>query len=143
MFINPKPGGVFYFHLDDPVLSADGPLDRESREAQLLDCFRMSGLTLDDAAASIDGGLNENGKSSVISVSVNKDGGWSKSSSVADLAFFGQLGKLVEEKIKTLGTRMIQGIITPEPVKNRHGSACDYCSYDGVCNYSVTTRQPL
>jgi ATP-dependent helicase/nuclease subunit B len=137
MFINPKPGGVFYFHLDDPVLSSDRQLDRESREAQLLECFRMSGLALDDAAAGIDGGLRDGGKSAVIPVSVNVDGSWSKTSSVADLAFFEKLGKLVEEKIKTLGTRMIQGIITPEPVKLSHGSACDYCRYDGVCSYSV------
>jgi ATP-dependent helicase/nuclease subunit B len=137
LFINPKPGGLFYFHLDDPVLSSDSPLDRESREQMLLECFRMSGLALDDAASGIDGGLRDGGRSSVIPVSVNADGSWSKASSVADLAFFEKLGKLVEEKIKTLSTRMINGIITPEPVKLSHGSACDFCRYDGVCSYSV------
>jgi ATP-dependent helicase/nuclease subunit B len=137
-FLNPKPGGLYYFHLDDPVLASDKPLDGASREAMLLECFKMSGLTLTDAAEAMDGKLTETGKSPVIPVTLNKDGSWSKSSAVADLEFFERLGGLVEDKIKELGTQMIQGIITPKPIKKGKHDACAYCRYDVICAYSVT-----
>ncbi len=137
LFVNSKPGGVFYFHLDDPVLLSDAAIER--REELLLECFKMSGLALSDAAAGFDSALEANGKSPVIPVTVNKDGSFSKSSSVADLEFFTLLGNAVQEKIKELGTRMTDGVITPEPYKNGKYDACNFCPNDVICSvdYSV------
>ncbi|MCL2546142.1 MAG: PD-(D/E)XK nuclease family protein [Oscillospiraceae bacterium] len=45
---NPKPGGVFYFPIGDPLLKTDQLLDDAAREAGLLKAFRMSGVDLSD-----------------------------------------------------------------------------------------------
>ncbi|MCL2499722.1 MAG: PD-(D/E)XK nuclease family protein [Defluviitaleaceae bacterium] len=46
---NPKPGGVFYFPIDDPLLRTDHLLDDIAREAGLLKAFKMSGADFTDA----------------------------------------------------------------------------------------------
>jgi ATP-dependent helicase/nuclease subunit B len=41
---NPKPGGIYYFPIDDPLLKTDRLLDDTVREAGLLKSFKTSGL---------------------------------------------------------------------------------------------------
>jgi ATP-dependent helicase/DNAse subunit B len=42
--LNPRPGGVFYFPIDDPLLKTDRLLTEAEREAGLLKSFALSGL---------------------------------------------------------------------------------------------------
>lgn len=135
-----RPGGVFYFNIDDPILSADDELEEEQREALLLKCFRMSGLALaePEALTGMDAGLlSDGGESLIIPVTVNKNGAFGKLSSVADLETFERLGRVVEEKIKEIGLKMTEGVIEPDPCRNKNYNVCDYCRYSAICGHSI------
>ncbi|MCL2708346.1 MAG: PD-(D/E)XK nuclease family protein [Defluviitaleaceae bacterium] len=132
-----RPGGVFYFHFDDPVLRAAGDPDKELREEMLLKCFRMSGIAVDekDALAGMDGGASGGAwESPVIQVAYNKDGELGKSSAVMDLDSFIGLGEAAAAKAKEIGRAMTSGIIDPGPTKKGSSGACEYCQYCAICS---------
>ena len=134
-----RPGGVFYFNIDDPILPIDEKPSQETLEAMLFKQFRMSGLVLADEAtiAGMDNDLlNRGGESSVIPVSVKKDGSFGKNSSVADGLEFAGLCQDVEEKVKDIGRQMASGIIAPKPYRKGNISPCRYCRYGGVCGFN-------
>jgi len=125
-----KPGGVFYFNIDDPILAVDEKLEPAVLEAMLLKQFKMSGLVLaeEDNVVGMDKHLQETGESVVIPVSIKKDGSFGKSSSVADAEGFEGLCQAVEDQVKEIGGRMVSGAIAPSV--NLH---CRYCRYAVVC----------
>jgi len=131
-----KPGGIYYFHIDDPILEWDKIAGK--KDEYLLSFFKMSGLTLDDPAAidGIDAGLRENGKSNVIAVTYNSDGKISKKSPAKSAEEFNSINDAVLNKAKELGERMTKGYIGRDPVKKSRSNPCDYCGYGGLCrNY--------
>jgi len=128
---NAKPGGVFYFNIDDPILRVNENLDAATRENLLLKEFRMSGLVLADEKniSAMDMHLlSRGGDSPVIPVSVTKSG-LGKRSSIANLKEFAELASGVEEQVKGIGEQMMAGHITPGHNKD----ACRYCRYVSVC----------
>ena len=131
-----KPGGVFYFNIDDPILPIDKKLDEESRDSMLLKQFRMSGLVLADEKniTGMDKHLVINGTDSlVIPVSIKKDGGFSKNSSIVSKEEFTGLCQYVEDKVKEIGEQMSSGIIKPKDFDNGKHSPCKHCKYGAVC----------
>ena len=136
-----KPGGVFYFNIDSPILAVDEVLSPEERDARLLREFRMSGLVLADKdnIAGMDKGIKISGDSPVIPVSLNKDGSYSKSSSVASAEEFERLCKEVEGQVKGIGQRMASGAIAPNPYVKGDLSACRYCKFTAVCGFNRPT----
>ena len=134
---NAKPGGVFYFPVDDPLLLTDIMLDDETREAELLKQFKMSGVALaeNEVIAGLDKTLAPGVTSKVIPVALNKDGRFKKSTQPATLALeeFTALGHEVDAKIKELGERLTGGDISAVPYEMGARSPCNYCSFDAIC----------
>ncbi|MCL2372913.1 MAG: PD-(D/E)XK nuclease family protein [Defluviitaleaceae bacterium] len=130
-----KPGGVFYFHINDPILDTDKTLDDFTREEGLLKMFKMSGIAVSDEAVlqGLDRKLAPGIESSIISVGVKKDGDYKKTSRIMDAASFAALGNEVTEKIKQLGQGILDGEIPASPYKNGRRSPCDFCKYKGIC----------
>ena len=134
-----RPGGVFYFNIDDPILAIDELPDPTAREAMILKQFRMSGLVLADDTniAGMDKQLMERGgESPVIPVSIKKDGSFGKNSSIADPEEFARLCQTVENKIKGIGQQMTSGVIAPNPYRKGNFSPCKYCKFGGVCGFN-------
>jgi len=134
---NAKPGGMFYFPIDDPILSTDILLNDELREAGLLKQFKMSGIALadDTAMAGLDKTLAPGAGSDIVPVAINKDGRYKKSAqpTALNLDEFLALGQEVTEKIKELGQRMTGGDISAEPYVKGHKSPCVFCNFGAVC----------
>ncbi|MCL2015985.1 MAG: PD-(D/E)XK nuclease family protein [Defluviitaleaceae bacterium] len=138
-----KPGGVFYFNIDDPIIKEDANLTAEERDEKLLQEFKMSGLVLADISnvSGIDKTLKAEdgkklaGKSSIIPVNINKDGEFSKGSSIASLAEFVQLCDNVTAQIKQIGEKMSRGIISAKPSNNTSTKHCVYCKYKAICGH--------
>ena len=132
---SPLPGGVFYFPIDDPIINADDLLDDPVREANILKCFRMSGLTVENALTGMDTSLGAGTSSSIIPVSLNKNGTFNKTSqsAILDLDEFSQLGDEVNDIIKGIGDRMIQGDIIASPCIVGKRNPCQYCNYSALC----------
>ena len=130
------PAGVFYFNINDPILPVDRVLESAEREALLLKEFRLTGLALADQL-SVSGMdkhlLSRRGESLVIPVSVKKDGGFGKNSSLVSPEEFAQLCLDTEEHVKRIGQQMTKGFIAPNINNKGPMSPCKYCKYGAVC----------
>ena len=137
---NKKPGGVFYFPIDDPIIHTNERLSDEERERALLKEFRMSGIVSEEALDYMDQNLGASGESNVISVKKNKDGSISKASgkTVIQHEEFMRLANEAKEKMAEILIRMKSGDISAKPYKSGKYSPCTYCNYDAVCGVTST-----
>lgn len=142
-----EPAGIFYYHIDDPFLSeipgteGDGmsheELLRLSRE-EILKKLKPGGLVRSesDILRHLDRTL-ERGASSVLPVSLNKDGSLSKSSSAENGEAFSLIRSFALRKAAELGTRMMKGETGTLPLLDGEISACTYCPYNGICGFDL------
>lgn len=130
--------GMFYYHMQDPILE-EMPENPEELENQLASMLKMEGLVNDDfqVVSWMDGKLSE--APQVLPVSLKKDGSFSKTSSIASKEQLDELGFLVHRRIEQLAAGWMSGDISKNPYLLMKGSkkqtACDYCSYKGICQF--------
>lgn len=136
------PAGVFYYNIFDPIVEKSG--DEEEIREDILRELRMNGLVnsdqevikhLDRSFASEDGGLNASVKSLVVPVETNRDGSFTKTSSVIDSKGFQGMTGFVQEKMKTYGKKILAGDTEVNPYKLGERTACDYCKYSSICGF--------
>lgn len=132
-----KPAGVFYFKVDDPMIQANSSISKEVLQEKLFGEMKMSGLVLSDAKIieKMDRDIATN--SSVIPVKMNKNGSFSKTSSVADEAGFEMLQSYARKKTKELGEEILAGNVKIEPYKKTNETGCDYCQYKAICQFDM------
>ncbi|MDO4553996.1 MAG: helicase-exonuclease AddAB subunit AddB [Lachnospiraceae bacterium] len=123
------PGGIFYFHIQDPLVEEDS---QKSVEEELLSEFSLSGLVLADP--DIVNHLDWEGQRS-IPVSITKKGEFSARSSVATEEQFEALSTYVKKQLVRYGNEIIGGNISIAPYRTEKKTACDYCEYRGVCGF--------
>ena len=130
--------GMFYYHIQDPILE-EMPGNPEELESQLASMLKLEGLANNDpqVVAWMDGKLSE--APQVLPVTLKKDGSFSKASSVASAEQMDELGYLVHRRIEQLAAGWMSGDISKNPYLLINGSkkrtACDYCSYRGICRF--------
>lgn len=131
-----NPAGIFYFRLNDPVISAAGAsADQEVRE-ELLKKYKMSGLVLDDRdiIEAMDRGAN--GFSKVIPVRINKAGEVvHSSSSSATLEQFARLKQFVKKAAGEIGREILSGRTDIYPAHDGKTAPCIYCPYHSICSF--------
>lgn len=135
------PGGVLYYHIDDPVVEAEGNLSEEEAREAILECLRPDGLVNreEEVFRAMDEELE--GKSSVIPVKLKKSGEiWESASSVATTEEFAVIQDYVGMKIKQTGEEILKGNISVNPYMDGRTDSCHYCPYASVC--SMDTRIP-
>jgi ATP-dependent helicase/nuclease subunit B len=131
-----KPGGVFYFSLSDPILSADREPTPSEAEEKRLRHFLLSGPASaePEALRAIDQHLGAGRLSSeVISANIKKSGGFYRGAMVADNAAFDALENAALRLAADLCTRMIGGHIAPDPNKKGPKDPCVYCRFTSIC----------
>ncbi len=135
------PAGIFYYNIDDPMIDK---LEGENIEESILKELKMNGLvnssyevikSLDQDFALASDGLAASVKSKVIPVETGKDGSIGKRSNVISEKVFGNLTKYVNEKLTEYGREILDGNTGVNPYKLGNRTACDYCSYGGVCGF--------
>lgn len=146
---NIHPGGIFYYHLDDPFVEASHE-GESAIDEKLMRELKPDGYVIDDLHVIHEMDhelflgeheLEEKGiskkeipkmTSSVIPAGQNKGGALSKqSSSVLSEETFDALLDFTRKKITSLGREMIAGNVDPAPSQG----ACKYCDYRGVCGF--------
>ena len=129
-----KPAGVFYFRVDDPAIKSDSSLQEEI-EKQIAQKLRMDGLVLKDVniIRAMDRELE--GTSSIIPVSLKKDGDFDAYSPVLDEEEFAQLLRHVEVLLRQISQEILRGRARIEPVMINQRKACDYCGYQTICQF--------
>lgn len=146
-----KPGGIFYFHIKDPSIKVTKEMTAEEIQELLFRELRMSGLVLDEPKViqcmdhifemSEKGKLSQ-GASSVIPVSVNKDGSYKKGgASVMDEDTYQKLLNFATKQAKEIGKRILEGEIAPHPYRKETNTPCTYCSYGSICGFDPTQEK--
>ncbi len=129
---NVKPGGVYYYRINDKFIKPD-----EKTE----DRFRMSGLTSceEGVIEAVDStvGMEGNKKSNIIEVSYTKSG-ISSSSNIANNEEFLNLLDFVNRKIENVSEKIKEGCVDIEPFyESENMNGCSYCDYKDVCKFEA------
>ena len=134
------PGGILYYHIDDPVLDVDAELTDADAEHALLQALRPDGLVNADAQVYLAMDENLEGKSEVIPVELKKSGELSARSKVATTEQFGVIEEYVHNKIAEQGQKIYAGDVSVNPYQNGTDCSCNFCPYASVCG--IDTKIP-
>ena len=130
------PAGLFYFSMKDPMIAAENEMTEDALEDALFKEFSLEGICNADDEVIHYMDKDCASKSKILPVSYNKDGSLSKSSKAVTSEQFEQLSHFIKEKTKKLGAEIMDGIISVNPYGTAQKTACDYCSYKGICGFS-------
>lgn len=126
------PAGMFYYHIEDPLLDYEESADPEQK---LLKALAWNGLANGDRRVLelMDRELLTG--SDILPVRLKKDGGYTAASSVADDRQFQLLSGHVQKKLLEYGERILKGDIRMLPYELGDEDACRFCSYHSVCGF--------
>ncbi len=129
------PAGMFYYHMEDPVIEGKEEEEEEEIKERLLKELSMDGIVNSDLEIikKLDNQIR--GKSKIIPVALDKNGEISKYSSVASTGQLQVLSDYVKEQIKQIGLEIIGGNIEVNPYEYGKEQACTYCEYRGICGF--------
>ena len=137
------PAGLFYYHIEDPMVERKPVESEEETNADILKALRMNGLVNGDreALAHLDNRLGEEATvdSDVVPVSIKNEAIVERRSQAAGEEKFRVLGAYVNRKMKHMGREILDGNIAASPYKNGQKTACDYCPYHSVCGFDLKT----
>ena len=131
------PGGLFYYHIDDPVIEVGENFTEEDVRTELLKVLKPNGLVNQEEAVYRSMDMDFEKKSDVIPVELKKDGSHSQRSSVASEEMFHRISDYVNHHIKETGEEIYQGNVEVKPFVQGQSSGCDYCPYKAVCGFDV------
>ena len=133
------PGGIFYFKIDDPMIKSEDD-DIEIIEAEIAKQLKLDGVIVKDIklVKSMDKLITEGSSSSIIPVSLKKDGDFSKASSVLEKEDLEDLIKHVKGLVSEIGSEIIKGKIRIEPCKIGNQVSCEYCQFEAVCQFDTS-----
>lgn len=129
------PGGVYYFEIQNPKISDDSRLDVSEIKQKIFEKFKLSGVSNDEIEVlnKIDKNIETNLKSDVVNVRLKKDGTAYSNSEVFSEEKFDEMRENVNEKIKELGNKILNGDIEIDYDKAEKLKACNYCDFSGIC----------
>ena len=129
------PAGVFYYHIDDPVIEGSGGETDVEIYEQILDKLKLDGLVneSDRIYEAMDTGIA--GKSKVIPVGFTKDGALTKNSKTATGEEFALISDYVSHLVQKLGRQIVEGDVKVNPYQLKDKEACTFCPYGSVCGY--------
>ena len=131
-----RPAGLFYYHVDDPVIEgARGSTEEEITEGIRKE-LRLRGVVNSDIAAvkAFDSEIAERGRSVVIPVGFKKDGGYE---AAAKVYTEDELFSLMDHSIKLtkeLREEITGGNVSRSPYSLGNSTGCDYCAYRDICD---------
>ncbi len=126
------PAGMFYYHIEDPLLDYEESADPEQK---LLKALAWNGLANGDRRVLELMDREMLTGSDVLPVRLKKDGGYTAASSVADDGQFELLVRHVQRKLLEYGERILKGDIRIQPYELGDEDACRFCSYHSVCGF--------
>jgi ATP-dependent helicase/nuclease subunit B len=133
------PAGVFYYHIDDPIIKQDSEIDYSVLEKHILKSLKMNGLVLEDIEVINKMDKDINGYSDILPVQITTKGAIGKRSSVASYNRFNSLKEYVHKKTEEIGKEIMRGNIDIYPYKNSKDHACQYCNYLSICQFDEST----
>lgn len=126
------PAGMFYYHIEDPMLDYE---QSDSPEQRVLKELAWNGLVNKDREIVSLQDQEMTSASDVLPVRLKKDGDFTATSSVAEEEQFLRLTRHVQKKLQEYGERILKGDIALRPYELNGEDACEYCSYHSVCGF--------
>ena len=108
------PGGMYYYHLDDPVVEGTKLQTEAEIKEKILEELKLKGVAAEEADDSV-----------------------SKKSQKAEKEEFQVLSDFVNHKIRDIGQKIFDGDIETNPYQLGDKTGCDYCPYYGVCGFDA------
>lgn len=133
------PAGLFYYHIQDPMVEKKEEMSAEEVEAQIKKQLRMNGLVNSDLDVIKKMDRSIEGESDVIPVAVKSGMVQEAKSSVASGRRFGFLRDYVRGRCKKAGQEILEGKLGILPYKQGNKTGCDYCPYHAVCGFDRKT----
>ncbi|MDD3277534.1 MAG: helicase-exonuclease AddAB subunit AddB [Lachnospiraceae bacterium] len=132
-----EPAGIFYYKINDPLVTREKQESREVLEQKLLGTLKPDGLVRaePEVVELMDSTLGAGISSSVIPVGYTKSGALSSYSHVAAEEDFTTLSSFVNHKIKELGGEILRGNAEVSPYQTEKKDACGFCPYHGICSF--------
>ena len=129
------PGGLFYYHIDDPVIEVTENMNENEIYEEILKELKPDGLV--NREESIYRAMDDTfeTKSDVIPVELKKSGELSERSKVASTEEFAILSEYVNHTIQRTGNEIYQGNVEVSPFVDEQSVACDYCPYHSICGF--------
>lgn len=137
---NVHPGGIFYYHLEDPMIQAEEELSDEALRTEILKELRPDGpFSGEDAAVSgLDTGLTDRSNTAsslVLRAKRKKDGDFDAYSKALSEEDFGVMERVAEQRMLTFARGMMDGNIAAVPYERKNQNACTYCAFSGICGF--------
>lgn len=126
------PAGMFYYHIEDPMLDYE---QSDSPEQRVLKELAWNGLVNKDREIVRLQDQEMTSASDVLPVRLKKDGDFTATSSVAEEEQFLRLTRHVQKKLQEYGERILKGDIALRPYELNGEDACEYCRYHSVCGF--------
>lgn len=126
-----QPAGIFYYNVKDPMVQESIETDVEKVTKEVLKELKMNGLVQADkeVAEKMDRSF------SAIPVTLNKDGSFRKSASLASREQFDILNRYVKNKIAGIRSAILNGDAQLAPYELEKKNACTYCPYQSACGF--------
>lgn len=134
-----RPGGVFYFRIQEPFLSEKGPLELDEIESKLMREFKMQGYALKDSQVIQMMDQTIKGHSELIPAALKNNGEFYKNTDyLLSQEEFAGLRSHVERVLKDIGEEIVSGNVSVKPYKFKGKNPCKFCPYKAVCWFDVT-----
>lgn len=108
------PCGMFYYHIDDPVVEAKGNTAPEEIQKKIREQLKLEGVGLEAGDESV-----------------------SKKSKPVPPEELKLLSEFADTKIRSIGKAVYQGDVQASPYWMKKESGCDYCPYHGICGFDL------
>ena len=129
------PGGMLYLKLDDPIIKTKKDISKEEVEAEINKKLRMKGVILSDTRLLKAMDSNMIKESSVLDLSIKKDGSYTSKVPAATKEQFTDLRNHMRKILKQMGDEILSGNIKNEPIKKKSKTPCEFCDYKLICRF--------
>lgn len=106
------PGGMYYYHIDDPVVEGDSTKTDEEIRAEVFKKLKLKGVAAKAEDESVNARTKRIGSEE-----------------------FEVLSGFVNHKIREIGQKIFDGEVAANPYRLGDEKGCDYCPYHGVCGF--------
>lgn len=130
-----RSGGMLYFNVQNPILSAGAPMEKEAADQERLKSFKMKGMMVADPTAVLLTDRNIKGHSDIIPIGMKKDGSFYQNNSGVTHEQFDALRNHLLKLLRHTGGQILDGLVSISPYKKGNFTSCNYCSYKPVCKF--------
>ena len=132
-----EPAGIFYYHIDDPMVEGSGAESEEEIRRAVLEQLKPGGLVNENEEIYRAMDTDFTGSSAVIPVALKADGSLKATSKTAGTEDFYAMSSHVNRTVMEVGRRILAGDVSVRPYELADRTGCDYCPYHTVCGFDV------